>query len=70
MDKAKLVDWHVKGEEYYSIIAESIEEKEELRNQGFMVYDLANTRKNLNAGTTEIRFSPIFRVSSLSREIT
>jgi AAA+ ATPase superfamily predicted ATPase len=42
-DNAKLVEWHVKGgskREYYGIIAESIEGKEELRNQGFMVYDL------------------------------
>ena len=42
-DKAKLVEWHVKGgdkREYYGIIAESIEGKEELRNQEFMVYDL------------------------------
>ena len=42
-DKAKLVEWHVKGgdkREYYGIIAESIEGKEKLRNQGFMVYDL------------------------------
>ncbi|RLG31147.1 hypothetical protein DRN97_09710 [Methanosarcinales archaeon] len=48
-DKAKRVGlgWHVKGEEkerqeYYGIIAESIEGKEELSNQGFMVYDLGN----------------------------
>lgn len=41
--KATLVEWHVKGgdkREYYGIIAESIEGKEELRNQEFMVYDL------------------------------
>ena len=46
-DKAKRVGWHVKGEEkerreYYGIIAESIEGKEELSNQGFMVYDLGS----------------------------
>ncbi len=46
-DKAKLVDWHVKAEdkqEHYGIIAESIEGKEELRNQGFMVYDLEDLK--------------------------
>ncbi len=52
MDKAKLVDWQIKGEgrqEYYGIIAGSIEGKEELRNQGFMVYDssaLAGNQSN------------------------
>lgn len=42
-DNAKLVEWHVKGGDkraYYGIIAESIEGKEELRSQGFRVYDL------------------------------
>ena len=42
-DKAELVNWHVKGEErrdYYGIVAESIEGKEELCKQGFLVYGI------------------------------
>jgi AAA+ ATPase superfamily predicted ATPase len=46
-DKAKLVEWHVKGcakREFYGVIAQSIEGKEELRNQEFMVYDLEDLK--------------------------
>ena len=46
-DKAKLADWHVKGgdkRDYYGIIAQSIEGKEELCDQGFMVYDLEDLK--------------------------
>ncbi|MDI6885753.1 MAG: ATP-binding protein [archaeon] len=42
-DKAELVNWHVKGEErreYYGTVAASIEGKEELRRQGFLVYGI------------------------------
>jgi hypothetical protein len=44
-----IVEWHVKGgdkREYYGIIAQSIEGKEEFCNQGFKVYDLEDFLSN------------------------
>lgn len=40
-DKAELVNWHSgMRTDYYGIIAEGIEGKEELRKQGFLIYNI------------------------------